>query len=70
MSESETEHDRKVRGYWLRAYDNLFDNNKNLPYKPTAVLASHPKERKIRLISQLTIESKNGNVILFIIDIP
>jgi hypothetical protein len=32
MSQSETEHERKVREYWATVY------NKNLPYEPTAVL--------------------------------
>jgi hypothetical protein len=50
MSAIESEHDRRVREYWARAYDNLFANNKNkLPYEPTAVLTSPTKERKIKL---------------------
>jgi hypothetical protein len=50
----ETEQERKVREYWARAYDVLIknkdkDSNKSLPYEPTAVLTSNPKERKFRL---------------------
>jgi hypothetical protein len=47
VSESESEHDRKVREYWARRFsiydigsiDFKNDDNTRLPYKPTAVLA-------------------------------
>ena len=55
MSQRETEHERKVREYWARAYDTIINNkdsnNRSLPYEPTAVLTSNPnpKDKRIRL---------------------
>jgi hypothetical protein len=47
---TETEHERKVREYWTRAYDTI-NNNKDskLQYEPTAVLTSPTKDKRIRL---------------------
>jgi hypothetical protein len=47
---TETEHERRVREYWSKAYDNIINNkDKNLPYEPTAVLTNPPKDKRIRL---------------------
>jgi hypothetical protein len=55
MSQSESEHDRKVVEYWKKfsiydvgSIDFKDDNDKNsqLPYEPTAVLASQRNTRK------------------------
>ena len=52
MSQSETEHERKVREYWSRAYDDVIknkDKDSKLPYEPTAVLTSpNPKDKRIK----------------------
>jgi hypothetical protein len=56
MTETETEHERKVREYWARAYDDLIkskdkdSSSNNKSHEPTAVLTSpNPKQRKFRL---------------------
>jgi hypothetical protein len=47
MTETETEHERKVREYWARAYGTIINNkDKDRPYEPTAVLASQRNTRK------------------------
>jgi hypothetical protein len=46
MTEQETEHARKVREYWTRAYDSLNNNKDRLQSEPTAVLTSQANTRK------------------------
>jgi hypothetical protein len=61
MSQSETEHDRRVREYWAAAYNN--DNHKQagialeLQYEPTAVLASQRnRNRKTSIYDILNLD--------------
>jgi hypothetical protein len=63
MSQSETEHERKVAEYWKKfsIYDIDFKNKDNdshrvgyptpLPYKPTAVLKAPPTNQPTRKFS-------------------
>jgi hypothetical protein len=40
MDETESEHERRVRDFWAKAYDDLIKSGKdNKNYEPTAVLS-------------------------------
>lgn len=55
MSETESEHDRRVREYWAAAYNN--DNHKQaglpLQYEPTALLTSQKNTKKTITLKDL-----------------
>jgi len=57
----ETEHERRVREYWSRVYDDLIKNkdkedyNSKLQYQPTAVL-THQARKPIKLRDILDID--------------
>jgi hypothetical protein len=61
MTETETEHERKVREFWSKAYDSLNANKDRLPYEPTAVLStSQNTKKKMTLRDILDLDLTRG----------
>jgi hypothetical protein len=59
-TETETEHDRKVREYWAKAYDDLIKDKKdNKNYEPTAVLSRrNTKQFSVYDIANLNLSNE------------